>query len=124
MQTFELAQLLEQRAQSARAYLEFLRVPALSVGIYHLPLGSRDLQQPHTEDEVYYVLSGRGHFWAAGEQIAVRPGTLIFVERAVEHRFFEITENLTVLVYFAPAEGSASRIGATPGDSGAKKDAV
>ncbi len=109
MQAFELARLLEKSTQSDRAYLEFLRVPALSLGIYHLPSGSRDLQQPHSEDEVYYVLSGRSRFWVGGKQVDVQPGTLLFVERAVEHRFFDITEDLTVLVLFAPAEGSRSQ---------------
>jgi mannose-6-phosphate isomerase-like protein (cupin superfamily) len=106
MQTFELADLLRKRAQADRPWLEFLRLPALSMGIYHLRSGSSDLQQPHTEDEVYYVLSGRGRFRAGNEQLDVRPGTLLFVEKAVKHRFFEITEDLTVLVFFAPAEGS------------------
>jgi hypothetical protein len=30
---------------------------------------------------------------------------VIFVERAIEHRFLDITEDLTVLVFFAPPEG-------------------
>lgn len=104
MQSFDLATLLDQRERTGRAYLEFLRVPALSVGIYHLKAGQEDRQQPHTEDEVYYVLAGRAHFRAGGEQRAVQPGTILFVEKAVEHRFFDITEDLMVLVFFAPAE--------------------
>ena|SRR5262249_51844435 len=104
MQTFELSQLLGERAD--RSWLEFLRVPALSVGIYHLKAGQPDPQQPHTEDEVYYVVSGRGRFRAGEEELVVRPGTVIFVERWVAHRFYEITEDLTLLVFFAPPEGS------------------
>lgn len=58
MQAFDLAHLLEQQEQSNRLYLEFLRVSALSMGLYRLPAGSTDPQQPHTEDEVYYVTDG------------------------------------------------------------------
>jgi hypothetical protein len=53
MQAFQLAQLLSQQASSDKLYLEFLRVPDLSMGLYVLPAGSVDPQSPHTEDEAY-----------------------------------------------------------------------
>ena len=85
---------------------EFLRVPSLSLGLYRLKAGQADEQQPHTEDEVYLVISGKASFRAGGREQAVVPGSVIFVERAAEHRFVGITEDLTVLVFFAPPEGS------------------
>jgi mannose-6-phosphate isomerase-like protein (cupin superfamily) len=105
MQVFEMGEILEERARGQRAYLEFLHIPVLSAGVYHLKAGQFDPQQPHTEDEVYYVLSGKARFRCGQEQVAVGPGSVLFVERAAEHRFFDITEDLTVLVIFAPAEG-------------------
>ena len=106
MQSFELAKLATQGAKSNRAWLEFLRVPTLSAGIYHLKAGQEDLQQPHTEDEVYYIISGKASFRAGTEQLAVGPGSVLFVERNLEHRFLDIREDLTALVFFAPPEGS------------------
>jgi quercetin dioxygenase-like cupin family protein len=53
-----------------------------------------------------YVLEGRAQFLAGGRRQAVAPGSLIFVERALEHRFEDVIEDLTVLVFFAPAEDS------------------
>ena len=53
---FDFSELL---ARSPRRYSEFLRVSSLSVGIYVLQQGERDPQKPHTEDEVYYIASGR-----------------------------------------------------------------
>jgi mannose-6-phosphate isomerase-like protein (cupin superfamily) len=106
MQSFDLSTILTEREKSNRPWLEFLRVAALSTGVYHLKAGQADQQRPHTEDEVYYVLSGRASFRAGQEQQTVGPGRLIFVERLVEHRFYDVTEDLTVLVVFAPAEGS------------------
>jgi mannose-6-phosphate isomerase-like protein (cupin superfamily) len=103
---FELSQLLAERERSGRAWLEFLREPALSLGVYHLRAGQADPQPPHTEDEVYYVVAGRGRFRVGGRERAVGPGTVLYVERTVEHRFCDITEDLTVLVFFAPPEGS------------------
>ena len=106
MPSFDLKQVLSDRTAQDRTWLEFLRVPSLSVGVYHLQAGQNDGQRPHTEDEVYYVVQGRAQFRASAETQTVGPGTVIFVERSVEHRFFEIAEDLTLLVFFAPAEGS------------------
>ena len=106
MQTFHVNNLLAESERTDRRWQEYLRVSTLSMGLYRLKAGQLDEQQPHSEDEVYFVLGGRASF-RAGEQIqAITPGTLLFVERAVEHRFFDITEDLTVLVFFAPPEGS------------------
>jgi mannose-6-phosphate isomerase-like protein (cupin superfamily) len=79
----------------------------LSVGLYRLAAGSQDRQQPHGEDEVYYAVSGRGRLRVGADDQAVEPGTVAFVGARVDHRFHDITEDLTLLVFFAPAEGSA-----------------
>jgi mannose-6-phosphate isomerase-like protein (cupin superfamily) len=114
MQAFDIKMLESQRQQSGRSYLEFLRVSALSLGIYTLKAGHADPQQPHTEDEVYYVHSGRGRFRVGENDVTVGPGSVLFVERLVEHRFHDIAEDMTILVFFAPAEYS-QRDGAIAG---------
>ena len=106
MNVFELAPLLDQRRQSGRLYLEFLRVPALSAGLYELPAGAADPQQPHGEDEVYYVVRGRAVVQVGAEDRPVQAGSVVYVAANVPHRFHSITEDLTLLVLFAPAEGS------------------
>jgi mannose-6-phosphate isomerase-like protein (cupin superfamily) len=106
MKSFQLPSLLDQMSAERRAYLEFLRVPALSLGVYRLGAGDVDQQQPHTEDEAYYVLAGRAKFTCDGQVQFVSAGIVLFVERNVEHRFFEIEQEPTVLVFFAPAEHS------------------
>ncbi len=106
MQAFELGQLIDQRGESAKLYLEFLRVPDLSMGLYELPAGAADPQSPHTEDEVYYVVKGRASIKVADEDRPVQAGSLIYVAKNVEHRFHSIEEDLTILVFFAPAEYS------------------
>ncbi len=106
MEAFELADLIERRTASGEPYLEFLSVTDLSVGLYVLAAGQPDLQRPHTEDEVYYVISGRGRVTVGDEVRDVQTGSIIFVGTAVPHRFHDITEDLTLLVAFGPAEGS------------------
>lgn len=101
---FELAELLARQASSATPYHEFLRVPALSCGLYVLPAGGTDGQSPHNEDEMYYVVEGRSRFVADGVESDVQAGTVLFVKAGIEHRFFDIAEELRILVFFAPAE--------------------
>ena len=106
MKTFfqSLAEIEEQRNQSGKSYREFLRVPAMSAGLYVLPAGGTDPQKPHREDEVYYVIRGRARFKAGVEDREVVAGSVIFVAAEVGHRFYDIAEELAVLVFFAPAE--------------------
>ena len=106
MQTLNLNDLVARGERDNQRWQEFLRVPSLSMGLYRLKAGQADEQRPHTEDEVYLVVSGKASFRAGGQEQAVAAGSLIFVERAAEHRFVDITEDLTVLVFFAPPEGS------------------
>jgi mannose-6-phosphate isomerase-like protein (cupin superfamily) len=106
MDAFELADLLAQRDASGTAYLEFLSVPDLSLGLYVLAVGQPDRQQPHGEDEAYYVVSGRGRVTVGDEVRDVAPGSIVFVAATVPHRFHDITEDLILLVMFGPAEGS------------------
>ena len=106
MRAYQINQLISQRADSNKLYLEFLKVSDLSMGLYVLPAGGTDSQLPHTEDEVYYVVSGRAHILVAEENLAVQAGSIIYVAKHVAHRFHSIEEELTVLVFFAPAEYS------------------
>src|SRR5262249_12498207 len=108
MQSFEIQELVAEQVKSGHRWLEVLRVPALSMGIYSLRAGQADPQKPHTEDEAYYVVSGRSRFRAGNAVQSVGPGSILYVEKNLEHRFFDIVEDLTVLVFFAPAEGSAA----------------
>ncbi|MFO0968208.1 MAG: cupin domain-containing protein [Gemmataceae bacterium] len=107
MQAFNPSSLIGEASPGrSPAGARILRTPSLSMGLYHLEAGQVDEQQPHTEDEVYFVVSGRASFRAARHEQTIEPGSVIFVERDIEHRFVNITEDLTVLVFFAPAEGS------------------
>lgn len=105
-EVFALDQLLAKRLQAQRSYLEFLRVPAMSAGIYVLPAGAPDPQQPHHEDELYYVVRGKAKMCLGAEVRAVGAGSVIFVDAGLEHRFLDIEEELVVLVVFAPEESS------------------
>ena len=108
VESFDVASLEEARAEvqhrTGELYLEFLRRDSMSCGLYVLEPGADDPQEPHQEDEVYVVLGGRGRLLVDGEDQPVGPGSVVFVARTVPHRFSDVTERLSVLVFFAPAE--------------------
>ncbi len=104
MDAFELADLLTTRQNAGRLYLEFLRVASLSMGLYVLPTGGTDPQQPHSEDEVYYIARGRGQITVGAENRSVTAGSVVFVAAGIEHRFHSIEDELQIFVFFAPAE--------------------
>ena len=94
----------QQRTQSGKLYHEFLRVPAMSAGLYVLPAGATDPQRPHHEDEMYYVVRGRARFRAGDQEQEISTVSVLYVAAEVEHRFYNIAEELAVLVFFAPSE--------------------
>jgi mannose-6-phosphate isomerase-like protein (cupin superfamily) len=91
-------------AAAPEGYTEHLRVPDLSFGTYRLPAGGTDEQSPHTEDEVYVVTAGRARIVTPDATADLGPGSVVFVPAGEEHRFVDITEDLTLLVFFGPAE--------------------
>ncbi len=108
MQHFDLTRMCSERGLRETPYLEFLRVPAMSAGLYRLPVGALDRQQPHEEDEVYYILKGRGMIQVGDESQSVESGIMVYVPAHTLHRFYAISEDLTILVLFAPAEYTQS----------------
>lgn len=101
---FHIDELSRERSNKGKLYFEFLRVPAMSAGVYVLPKGATDPQKPHREGEMYYVVRGRARMQIGSEHAEVRAGSVTFVEAELEHRFYNIEEELEVLVFFAPAE--------------------
>ena len=86
-------------------YREFLKVPALSCGLYHLAAGSKDMQTPHDEDEAYYVIRGKAKMRLGEEEREIGPGMVLYVGATESHSFFEIEEDMDLLVFFAIGHG-------------------
>jgi len=99
-----VGEIAQQRALSGKLYREFLRVPAMSAGLYVLPAGASDPQTPHHEDEMYYVVRGRARFKAGDGDREIFAGSVLFVAAEVQHYFYDIAEELALLVFFAHAE--------------------
>jgi mannose-6-phosphate isomerase-like protein (cupin superfamily) len=76
---------------------------SLSVEIYRPH--DRDLQTPHTRDEVYVVISGSGEFVNNGQRQTFVPGEMLFVPAGVEHRFENFSDDFATWVLFYGPEG-------------------
>jgi mannose-6-phosphate isomerase-like protein (cupin superfamily) len=97
-------ELLAEAGSFRPGYVEHLRTADLSVGTYGIAADGLDKQNPHTEDEVYVVTAGRARLTTPGASVDVGPGSVVFVPAGEEHRFVDISEDLSVLVVFGPAE--------------------
>lgn len=104
MKAFRLDDLEAERASNDGAYLQFLRERNMSVGLYALNAGEPDPQQPHQQDEVYFVVSGRGAITVGMETTEVSRGSVVYVPAGTAHKFHHISEDLRVLVVFSPPE--------------------
>jgi len=82
---------------------EFLRTSTLSCAVYRLPAGARDMQAPHLEDELYFVVGGRAKIRIAGEPHEVKAGQLLYVRATSRHTFFDIEDDLTLIAVFGAA---------------------
>lgn len=97
---FTPEELLRRVEGSEARIFEFLRVPSLSVSIYRLPVGCKDMQAPHMEDEVYYVIEGKARLRVEDREHEINPGSVLFVRATAAHSFFDIEEDLVVLAFF------------------------
>ncbi|MEY9838553.1 cupin domain-containing protein [Streptomyces sp. 846.5] len=104
MQVFRMDDLDAERAANEGAYLRFLNERHMSVGLYALDQGALDPQQPHKQDEVYVVVSGRAYLTVGDETTTVGRGSVAYVPAGMPHRFHHISEDLRVLVVFSPPE--------------------
>ena len=106
-QVFEIADLMAQQKEQGGFWYEFLRSPKLYCGLYVLPAGTKDPQEPHADDEVYYVVEGNGVIQVNGEDMPLKVGSVVFVAADAQHHFHSITEDLTLLIFFEASGSSA-----------------
>ncbi len=97
---YSVDQLEKELESSGRPWLPFLQGENVLAGLYYLKAGAEDRQQPHDTDEIYYVLSGASMFEAGGEKKSIKAGDILFVKAEIDHRFYDIEEDLKLLVFF------------------------
>jgi len=85
-----------------------LAVPIFSRGSLvvelYTPVG-QDPQKPHTRDEIYFIVSGKGEFFDGRQRHAVAAGSFLFVPAGHVHRFEDFSADFVVWVIFYGPEG-------------------
>ena len=81
-------------------FLNVFKNKALEVGILRLRKGEADNQEPHSVDEVYFVIEGTGHIEIEDKTKPVNRADFIFVPANVHHRFVVGNNDLIVLYFF------------------------
>lgn len=89
--------------EKAKRFATIFEHGSLLVEIY-APRGV-DPQQPHTRDELYFVVTGSGEFVCGEQRDPFKPSDLLFAAAGVQHRFENFTEDLVVWVIFYGPEG-------------------
>ena len=97
--SFAIREVQQRLAAGSGGYEIVHRSPGLELGVYVLVAPEPDTQQPHSDDEVYVVLEGRGTLEVEGQAFAVGEGDALFVQAGADHRFTGY-ESLSVLVIF------------------------
>jgi mannose-6-phosphate isomerase-like protein (cupin superfamily) len=68
-------------------------------------------QAPHTQDELYLIVRGRGVLFHDGRRDRMGPGDVAFVSAGTEHHFEDFSEDLAVWVVFYGPEGGEVQAG-------------
>lgn len=98
---FELQDLVSRLDKEGGYFLDFLKIRDLETGIIVLHPGEEDTQEPHSADELYYVIQGSGLMELGKSKRSVKKGSIIFVPARMHHRFYGNKEDLIVLYMFA-----------------------
>ena len=99
--SYKIEDINDKRLSEGGPYLSFINEKTLKTGLYVLPKGSEDKQNPHELDEVYYIIEGQSRFFVDGDTIEVNPGDVLYVKAQIEHRFIDIESDLKILVFFS-----------------------
>lgn len=94
----DIVNLISSLPNGDEPYVECCNRCTMSLGMY-APSG-QDLQEPHDQDELYFVLSGSGIFIHGDSKSGFGTGDTLFVAAGVEHRFEDFTDDFTAWVVF------------------------
>ena len=97
-------ELLDQLRREERHYGEVLSEESMSVELARYP--NPEPKTPHKEDQLYYIISGSGTASVGAETFTIEEGDVVYVEKGVQHDFYDIDDEMVALIVFAGSEES------------------
>ena len=101
---FDTIEYLNKLKKSNSYFHTFINRESLAAGILSLKPGEEDTQEPHTSDEIYYILEGNGYLKINKKDYKISPGMAYYVPKDIEHCFFGNTKQLIVLYFFGGSD--------------------
>ena len=98
---YELKDLLSNLDQAHDYSLQFHNTKSIIAGIIRLHPGENDYQEPHSLDEIYYIIEGDGYIEINHQNHPIKKGAVIFIPANAQHRFIENKKVLVILYVFA-----------------------
>ena len=94
---FESKELVSQLNDKGGYFIDFVTTKDIEAGIICLHPGEKDLQEPHSVDEIYYVIEGFAYIEIEGRSKAIKERDIIFIPAKSRHRFHGNNQDLVVL---------------------------
>jgi len=92
--------LLELGQKDSNYFVDFLHNDSFEAGILRLSPGQKDIQGPHSADELYFVIEGNGFIKILQKDYKIAKGSCIFVSSNTKHHFHGNESELVVLYVF------------------------
>ncbi len=94
---------LAKLTNSKKEFISLFNHGTLEIEVYKP--NKVDLQQPHTKDEAYIIISGSGEFLNNDKRCTFKPGDFLFVPAGNIHRFENFTDDFSTWVIFYGPKG-------------------
>ena len=97
---FDTNEFLKKIEKSGIYFHTFINNKNLAAGILRLNPGEEDTQEPHQDDEIYYVVKGDGFLTVGKNEYPVSDGMSYYVAKKIPHHFHGNKKELVVIYFF------------------------
>jgi mannose-6-phosphate isomerase-like protein (cupin superfamily) len=97
---YDISDYIEKIKTENSYFNTFINTENLAAGVLVLQPGEKDTQEPHDNDEVYYIIKGDGFLKIKNKDYLIEKNKIYFVKQKTEHFFHDNTKELVALYFF------------------------
>ncbi len=101
---FNTNEYIKKIKKSNTYFYTFINKENLAAGILRLDPGEEDTQEPHENDEIYYVVKGDGFLLVDKKDYPVSEGMSYYVAKNIPHKFHGNEKELVVMYFFSGSD--------------------